>query len=112
MRVWRAKRVGVRPVCRIWVRASLPNPGRIWQDSAMVQRGWTEPLDTERLLTEWRWLCPEGLTVIDRNSFGDLFLADGAGRVHRLNVGSGELALIAVSAPTFIQLAKTPEKRE
>jgi hypothetical protein len=71
-----------------------------------------ETLDSERLLREWRWLCPQSLTVIDRNAFGDLFLRDDAGRVHMLNVGSGDFSLIAESVTEFTELAKTPERRE
>jgi hypothetical protein len=55
----------------------------------MAQSRNIEILDTERLLAEWRWLCPQSLTVIERNAFGDLFLRDEAGRVYMLNVGSG-----------------------
>jgi hypothetical protein len=78
----------------------------------MAQSGNSENLDSERLLSYWRWRCPQSLTVIDRNAFGDLFLRDEAGRVHMLNVGSGDFSLIAESVPEFTQLAKTPERRE
>jgi hypothetical protein len=78
----------------------------------MAQTGDSETLDSERLLREWRWLCPKFLTVIDRNAFGDLFVRDDAGRVHMLDVGSGDFSLIAESVPEFAELAKTPEKRE
>jgi hypothetical protein len=50
--------------------------------------------------------------VIDRNAFGDLFLRDEGSRVHRLDVGSGEFAVIAESVAEFTVLAKTPEKQE
>ena len=72
----------------------------------------SETLDSERLLREWRWLCPQSLTVIRRNAFGDLFLRDEAGRVHMLDVGSGVFTLIAESVSEFTELAKTPERRE
>ena len=72
----------------------------------------SETLDSERLLSEWRWLCPQSLTVIRRNAFGDLFLRDEAGRVHMLDVGSGVFTLIAESVSEFTELAKTPERRE
>jgi hypothetical protein len=35
----------------------------------MVQSIPSENLDSERLLSEWRWLCPQALTAIDRNAF-------------------------------------------
>jgi hypothetical protein len=71
-----------------------------------------EVLESERLLREWRWLCPQALTVIRRNTYGDLFMKDEAGSVHMLDVGSGLLTLIAESVPAFTVLAETPEKRE
>jgi len=80
--------------------------------STMVQNSNSEVLDSERLLREWRWLCPQPLTVIDRDAFGDLFLGDEAGRVHRLDVGSGDFTLIAESVPEFRSLALTPERQE
>jgi hypothetical protein len=80
--------------------------------SAMTQSGDEGKLDSDRLLSEWRWLCPETLTVFDRNVFGDLFLTDELGRVHLLNVGSGELAVIAESVSEFRERAKTPAMQE
>jgi hypothetical protein len=78
----------------------------------MSETAYSETLDSERLLCYWRWLCPQSLTVINRNAFGDLFVRDEAGRVHMLDVGSGDFSLIAESVPEFAVLAKTPEKRE
>jgi hypothetical protein len=78
----------------------------------MLQINDAETLDSERLLSEWRWLCPQPLTVIGRNAFGDLFLRDKVGNVHLLNVGSGELSLIAASVSEFTELAGSPEKQE
>jgi len=78
----------------------------------MPQGGNSEALDSERLLREWRWFCPQSLTVIDRNAFGDLFLKDEAGRVHMLNVGLGDFTLIAESVPEFRTLAVTSDKQK
>lgn len=78
----------------------------------MGKNGDTEILDSERLLREWRWLCPQALSVIDRNAFGDLFLKDELGRVHLLNIGSGQFILIAESVSEFAERARTPEKQE
>lgn len=78
----------------------------------MAENGDFETLDSGRLLSEWRWLCPQPLSVIGRNAFGDLFLKDEAGKVHLLNVASGEFSLIAASVSEFTELARTPEKRE
>jgi hypothetical protein len=70
-----------------------------------------EMLDQDRLLSEWRWLCPQPATIIDRSVYGDLFLRDELGRIHMLDVGSGELALIADSVAEFEERGVTPEKR-
>ena len=78
----------------------------------MTDIGRNETLDSERLLRDWRWLCPQSLKVIQRNVFGDLFLTDEAGRVHLLDVGSGDFCLIAESVPEFTELAKNPKTRE
>ena len=78
----------------------------------MAHVGDDETLDSERLLREWRWLCPQPLTVIDRNAFGDLFLRDEAAKVYKLDVGSGNFTLIAESVREFKELALTPEKQE
>jgi hypothetical protein len=78
----------------------------------MAQASDSETLDSERLLCYWRWLCPQSLTVIQRNAFGDLFLRDEVGRVHMLDVGSGNFSLIAESVLEFTELAMTPEGRE
>ncbi len=78
----------------------------------MAQGDNSAALDSERLLREWRWFCPQSLTAIDRNAFGDLFLKDEAGKVHMLNVGSGDFTLITESVPEFRTLAVTPDKQE
>src|SRR5579864_7151824 len=47
-------------------------------------------LDVDRLLANWRWLCPAKMHLLARNAFGDLFLGDEGGRVHWLDVGARE----------------------
>jgi len=42
-------------------------------------------LDADRLLKEWRWLCPMRVTIIDCNAYGDLFVRDDLGRIHMPN---------------------------
>jgi len=69
-------------------------------------------LDPDRLLCEWRWLCPQSVTIVDRNPYGDLFLRDESGSVHMVDVGSGELTLVAGSVSEFDVLSALPEKRE
>ena len=67
-------------------------------------------LDVERLLAEWRWLCPSPVSLIARDAFGDLFLRDSAGQIYRLDVGIGRLLKVADSEGQFKELA--PSKRE
>ena len=78
----------------------------------MVQDADSKTFDAERLLREWRWLCPQALTVIDKNAFGDLFLMDETGSIHLLNVGSGQFTVIAESISDFMERARTPEMKE
>lgn len=78
----------------------------------MAYSGDVEILDGERLLRTWRWLCPQPLMLIDKNAFGDLFLCDQSGRIHKLGVGSGEFVPVAESVSEFNELANTPEKQE
>lgn len=71
-----------------------------------------EHLELERLLADWRWLCPGKMSLVARNVFADLFLRDEAGVIFRLDVGVGKLTKVADSEAQFIELAETPEKRE
>ena len=69
-------------------------------------------LDVERLLADWRWLCPQKLTLINRNAFGDMFLRDEEGRVFWLNVAVGCMSLIANCEAQFLDLSSAPDKIE
>lgn len=69
-------------------------------------------LDVERLLADWRWLCPKRVSLVARNAFADLFLRDESGNVFRLEVGVGKLGRVADSEAQFRELAASHEKRE
>lgn len=71
-----------------------------------------EHLDIQRLLLDWRWLCPNPMTLVARNAFADLFLRDDSGEIYILDVTGGQLTRIADSEVQFRELAATPEKRE
>ena len=71
-----------------------------------------EHLDVERLLAEWRWLCPGRMTLVARNAFADLFLRNQAGHVLRLEVGVARLRKVADSEAQFRDLAQTGKNRE
>ncbi len=45
-----------------------------------------DQLDVSRLLEQWRWLCGQSVTLIARNSFGDMFLRTNGGKILWLNV--------------------------
>jgi hypothetical protein len=65
-----------------------------------------ENLRVDRLLTEWRWLCPKQMELVARNALGDLFLTDESGTVFRLHVDVGRLEKIAESEAEFLSLAQ------
>ncbi len=69
-------------------------------------------LDVERLLTDWRWLCPKRMTLVAKNSFADLFLRDESGEIFRLDVAVGKLTKVADSEAQFRELAASREKRK
>ncbi len=69
-------------------------------------------LEVERLLAEWRWLCPQPISLVARNAFGDLFLLDQKGRVFKLDVSLGKIKEITESLAQFQDLSQTEEKRE
>ena len=68
-------------------------------------------LETERLLSEWRWLCPSKVFLVGRNAFGELFLSDKSGTVLWLNTTTGRLDKVADSESQFRDMAETAEKR-
>lgn len=69
-------------------------------------------LDVDRLLSEWRWLCPQPLALVARSAFGDLFLHDDAGKIFKLDIAIGQMKEVAGSEAEFRNLASTREKRE
>jgi hypothetical protein len=69
-------------------------------------------LDVERLLADWRWLCPKPMVLVARNAFGDLYLQDKDGGIYQLDVGVGRLAKVADSLEQFLVLSENSEKRE
>jgi hypothetical protein len=84
----------------------------IWHHHSMAGHWLVDDLDAERLLADWRWLCPLNVTIVDRNAYGDLFLRDEGGRVFRLNVAIGNLSLIAESEAQFLVLCQDADNRE
>lgn len=68
----------------------------------MKQHFLVDHLGIERLLSEWRWLCPYQMVLIARRAFGDLFLRDDAGAVFWLETSVGELTKIASPNLNFV----------
>lgn len=54
-------------------------------------------LDWSSLLEEWHWLLPPEFSVWLFTRAGDLFITLPGGSIHMLEVGSGELSLVAES---------------
>jgi hypothetical protein len=69
-------------------------------------------LDVERLLSEWRWLCPNQMKLVARNVYGDLFLCDSSGCIFWLDVGSAWFKKVADCECDFRELAQTVAKKE
>jgi len=83
-----------------------------WHDQSMAYQWPVGDLDCERLLACWRWLCPQQVTLINRNAYGDLFLRDEEGKVFWLDVATGSLSQIADSESRFFALSEDTDKLE
>jgi hypothetical protein len=64
-----------------------------------------DDLDVERLLADWRWLCPNRMSLVAKTAFGDMFLRDETEQIYRLEVASGKLLKVADSEAQFRELA-------
>jgi hypothetical protein len=71
-----------------------------------------EGISAERLLREWKWLVSGEFSLLALNAFGDLFLKDGEGTVHRLDVVAGRIAAITNSEEEFRNAANEPSKQQ
>ncbi|MGH7954286.1 MAG: T6SS immunity protein Tdi1 domain-containing protein [Limisphaerales bacterium] len=56
------------------------------------------------LLRDWRWLLGDSMQLLLVSAIGDMFLADSAGLVFWLDIGTGQLQQIATSVDEFQQL--------
>lgn len=65
--------------------------------------------DAKDLLSEWRWLLGDSMELLLVSSLGDMFLADGDGRVHWLDAGAGMLEPVAESPAQFKELMQQRE---
>ena len=81
-------------------------------DDIFAQAFRVEALSIDRLLADWRWLCPGAYTLIARNAFGDLFLINSDGKVIWLQVAIGQITEIADSKSQFLDLLEHNSNRE
>jgi hypothetical protein len=68
-------------------------------------------LHVDRLLADWQWRCPQPVTLVARNVFGDLFLRTAEGKVLWLQVATAALSEVADSEPHFRDLLEEPANR-
>jgi|HubBroStandDraft_4_1064222.scaffolds.fasta_scaffold14157_1 hypothetical protein len=78
----------------------------------MIRPFHVEHLSVERLLSNWRWLCPEPVGLVARNAFGDLFLRKESGKVFKLEVSIGKLVEVADSEGEFRSMSSTVDRRQ
>jgi hypothetical protein len=71
-----------------------------------------DDLDVDKLLRDWRWLCPQAVTLVAVDAFGDLFLENQNGSVMRLDVSAGEVASVAESRALFVKSAANAENQK
>jgi len=61
---------------------------------------------SDRLIKNWTWLIGSDKQVLIISAIGDMFLTDNNSRVYWLDVGSGELKIIADSIQDFEEKLK------
>jgi hypothetical protein len=66
-------------------------------------------VDTSAMLEFWRWLIPESHRPLFATALGDLFLTDPDGRVLWLDMGDGELQVVAANDAEFGRVTADPE---
>jgi hypothetical protein len=66
-------------------------------------------IDTHQMLEFWRWLIPTSHRPMFATALGDLFLADADGRVLWLDMGDGQLQVVAANEADFKQATTDPD---
>jgi hypothetical protein len=95
-----------------WWQSFGPRQGKGGASGAQMKQWFpVDHLVVDRLLSEWRWLCPHRMALVARTAFGDLFLRNEAGAVFWLNTAVGKLAEVARSEAEFLEMAATIEKQ-
>jgi Domain of unknown function (DUF1851) len=68
-------------------------------------------LDTDRMLSEWRWIVPQDYAPIQMTKFGHWFFINPQGQVYMLDLIEGALQLVAPSVREYNVLKDTAEKQ-
>jgi len=68
-------------------------------------------LCSEELLSDWMWLLQKPYALVAMNNFGDMFLEDGNGHIHFLDLESGELKPAASSTAELQQRTAQKENQ-
>jgi type VI secretion system (T6SS) immunity protein Tdi1 len=66
-------------------------------------------IDTDRMLEFWRWLIPKTHRPLFATALGDLFLVTPNGSVTWLDMGDGQLQVVARNEAEFAQKAADPD---
>lgn len=81
-------------------------------DSQIVSAFPVAELRVDDLLRDWRWLCPDPVSLVARNAFGDLFLLSPNGKVLWLQVTDGKIDEVVPSERQFLELLQDGIRRE
>jgi hypothetical protein len=69
-------------------------------------------ISVQQLPQEWNWLVTGEFKLLAINAFGDLFLKNVVGAVHRLDISGGTIVKIADSESEFRNAAKEVARQE
>jgi hypothetical protein len=64
--------------------------------------------DPNEYLESWKWLLKETFEPLAVTAFGDWFLRDRDGRIHRLSVAEGQIVMVANTLVEFHQVRAAP----
>src|SRR5690349_1934358 len=69
-------------------------------------------VDIGRMLAFWRWLIPETRRPLFATALGDLFVSAPEGSVSWLDMGVGELQVVAANEEEFRQTILDPDNND
>ena len=89
-----------------WEGRASWQPADHWE--ALIIKMEDVPSDPKEYLESWKWLLKESFEPLAVTAFGDWFLRDREGRIHRLSVGEGQFAMVANTIAEFHQVRAAP----